>query len=103
MTKNTATYVVNFGLPNTVLIGGLRVSELTGPHDFDVIVGMDVINFGDFAITNLGGKTCVSFRVPPGPRIDFVEHHEKLRYRAVGKRKKCSCGSGKPYKRCHGK
>ena len=32
--------------------------------DYDVIIGMDVIMFGDFVITNADGKTTFQFRTP---------------------------------------
>lgn len=38
----------------------------------DILIGMNVINFGDFAITNPGGNTQFSFRVPGHGDIDFV-------------------------------
>jgi hypothetical protein len=34
---------------------------------------MDVINRGDFAITNFEGKTKMSFRVPSGVETDYVK------------------------------
>lgn len=37
----------------------------------DLLIGMDVIYLGDFAITNYRGKTCFSFRIPSKGFIDF--------------------------------
>ena len=31
----------------------------------DLIIGMDIIQYGDFAISNSGGKTLFSFTIPP--------------------------------------
>ncbi|MBL4652506.1 MAG: hypothetical protein JKY53_06525 [Flavobacteriales bacterium] len=42
-------------------------------NNFEIIVGMDVINQGDFAITNQAGKTTFSFRLPSETTIDFQE------------------------------
>ena len=39
----------------------------------DVLIGMDIISRGDFAITHPGGRTKFSFRVPSQADIDFVE------------------------------
>ena len=39
--------------------------------EYDVIIGMDVICKGDFAITNLNGKTTFSFRIPSEKEIVF--------------------------------
>jgi hypothetical protein len=37
----------------------------------DIIIGMDIITQGDFAITNFGGNTFFSFRMPSIQTIDF--------------------------------
>jgi len=37
-----------------------------------LLIGMDIINLGDFAITNAIGKTTFSFRIPSVQEIDFV-------------------------------
>ena len=39
---------------------------------FDVLIGMDIITKGDFAITNPDGTTKFSFRIPSQADIDFV-------------------------------
>lgn len=38
----------------------------------DVLIGMDIINQGDFAITNQNDKTMLSFRMPSRESIDFT-------------------------------
>ncbi len=66
-------YFVSIVLPNGVRFNGVKVTEvksLNGP--FEVLIGMDIISYGDFAISNFGGKTTVSFRVPSIPVVDFV-------------------------------
>jgi hypothetical protein len=53
-------------------IRNVRVTEFIDENDFDVIIGMDIITCGDFAISNYGRKTVVSFRIPSqNPPIDF--------------------------------
>lgn len=42
----------------------------------DVLIGMDVITQGDFAITNNGGMTTFSFRTPSLTTIDFGQEPE---------------------------
>jgi hypothetical protein len=60
-------------LPNQVEIPNVRVAEFIDNGKFDVIVGMDLITLGDFSITNHGGLSVVSFRMPPGDKhIDYV-------------------------------
>lgn len=67
-----ATYLVNIFLPNQTEIIGVRVSENTISGG-DVLIGMDIITHGDFAITNYNGQTWWTFRVPSNEPIDFVE------------------------------
>jgi hypothetical protein len=66
-------YDVNVVLPNLVHVPNLVVTR-GDFSDIDVIVGMDIIGLGDFAVTNFGGVTKFSFRVPSQRHIDFVEH-----------------------------
>ena len=39
----------------------------------DVLIGMDLIGQGDFAITNFEGNTTLSFGMPSCIEIDFVK------------------------------
>jgi hypothetical protein len=66
------TYLVNIYLPNRVVIQTIRVSEgaIAGT---ELLLGMDIIAQGDFAITNYEGKTWWTFRIPSNEPIDFVE------------------------------
>jgi predicted aspartyl protease len=66
------TYLVNLYLPNRVAIVAARVSE-GSIGGCDVLLGMDIISHGDFAITNHNGQTHWTFRVPSLGPIDFVE------------------------------
>ena len=66
------TYLVNIGLPNRVAYPGVRVTKARLLVDADVLIGMDIISTGDFAVTNLDGLTKFSFRVPSLEHIDFV-------------------------------
>lgn len=100
-------YLVNLVLPNGVGIQAVKVTEgiLKGT---DVLIGMDVITLGDFSITNFGGKTTFSFRIPSVEEVDFVAHgsphipnvnpHKKIQ-----RNDPCPCKSGKKYKNCCGK
>lgn len=51
------TYMVNLGLPNKVVVGGVLVAEGIIGDGVGAIIGMDVINQSDFAITNVNGKS----------------------------------------------
>ncbi len=72
--SETETFLVNVFLPNRVVIHGVKVS-LGNIGSIDVLVGMDIIGHGDFAVSNAGGKTTFSFRVPSFEEIDFVRQH----------------------------
>lgn len=39
----------------------------------DMLIGMDIIHFGDFAISNYNDETCFCFRYPPQGLIDFIK------------------------------
>lgn len=68
----TDTYLVNIALPNKLVFFGVRVTK----GDFvggDILIGMNIINKGDFAVTNHNGTTKFSFRVPSQGHIDFVQ------------------------------
>jgi len=98
------TYLVNILLVNKVEVYQLRVTEgvIIGP--VDVLVGMDIIGNGDFAVTNKDGKTVFTFRFPSIERIDFVQNPYKenplLAPQKIGRNVPCPCGSGKKYKNC---
>jgi hypothetical protein len=95
------SYLVNFFLPNKVGFAGIQVSECKNiVGDFGAIIGMDIISQGDLAITNIGGKTCMTFRVPSAEKIDFVAEINKKKFSGVGRNSPCPCGSGKKFKRC---
>ena len=69
---NVDTFLVNIQLPNEVMVIG--VPAMKGfLNETDALIGMNIINQGDFAVTNLNGKTKFSFRYPSLVDIDFVE------------------------------
>ena len=97
------THVVHFYLPHGVTIAGVLVTEFAGTPSFAGIIGMDVITLGDFSITNVAAKTCMSFRTPSRSTIDYVTEHNHALYAGVGRNDPCPCGSGNKFKRCHGR
>ncbi len=65
-------YMAHLFLPNFPVFAYLEVLEFQDTSDnCDIIIGMDIITQGDFAITNLGGNTFFSFRMPSLQTIDF--------------------------------
>ncbi|OIN95882.1 MAG: hypothetical protein AUJ48_02475 [Deltaproteobacteria bacterium CG1_02_45_11] len=67
-------YLVNFILRNNVGVIGVRVTEGRLSGDINVLIGMDMINFGDFAVTNHNRNTTFTFRIPSLQTIDFVKY-----------------------------
>ncbi len=107
------SYLVDLYLPNNVRIVGVQVTEsndqtgrnLDGQIRFDIIIGMDVITLGDFAITNKDNLTSFTFQTPSSHRFNFVKElieSDKSRFNQ-GRNKPCGCGSGRKFKDCHGK
>lgn len=70
--KECNTYCIDIILPNDVIIRNLNVFEVH-LNDGDALIGMDVIRFGDFTISNFNGKTKLSFRIPSQQETDYVK------------------------------
>lgn len=99
-------FLVNIILPNKALFPCLHVTKLD-IAGADMLIGMDVISQGDFAVTHKDGKTVFSFRIPSAEEIDFVKevdhppHLQLVREGPkVGRNDLCPCGSGIKSKRC---
>jgi len=84
----------------------LKVTDGDLSPNVDVLIGMDIIGLGDFAVTNKDGKTVFSYRMPSMECIDFVKQKRSGSITPsppVGRNAPCPCGSGKKYKKCCGK
>ncbi|MBI2096269.1 MAG: retropepsin-like domain-containing protein [Candidatus Taylorbacteria bacterium] len=89
------TYLVNITLPNGVMVGQVRVTEVklipddntSNERQPQLLIGMDIIGLGDFAVTNTEGKTVLSFRVPSVEEIDFVPRAKEDNVMESGNRK----------------
>ncbi len=76
----TNTYLVNILLPNNVTVGQVRVTEVKLKQDTNtpeqhrpqLLIGMDIIGMGDFAITSGAGNTILTFRTPSIKELDFI-------------------------------
>lgn len=67
------TYLVDIILPNNVKIDGLQVCDSSiGKQKLDMLIGMDIITKGDFAVSNYANKTAFSFRTPSENKINYV-------------------------------
>ena len=68
------TYCIDLVLPNKITVKQLKVNDSEiGKQGIDILIGMDVISGGDFAVSNFMGKTVLSFRVPSEKRTDYVK------------------------------
>ena len=101
-------------LPNNLQIQNVMVSSGNLGEGVDFLIGMDIITLGDFSITNLNGNTMFSFRFPSCETINYVEQAKQFQKKDLEKQLKfmekemkkggkCSCGSGRQFRYCHGK
>ncbi|MDR0289479.1 MAG: retropepsin-like domain-containing protein [Treponema sp.] len=66
-------------LPNDLVIDKNRFYVCNLPSGIDMLIGMDIIQLGNFHISNTDGKTQFSFVVPPLPSLyDLAEEAQKL-------------------------
>jgi hypothetical protein len=65
-------YMINLVLNKELRIMNLPVmdSEI-GKQGIDILIGMDIISLGDFAISNFEGKTQFSFRIPSQEHVEY--------------------------------
>jgi hypothetical protein len=57
-------YYLDISLSKNIKIHNIKVSDFADNKNFDVLLGMDIITMGDFALTNDNGNTVFSFRIP---------------------------------------
>ena len=79
--SGTATlnkYIINLILNQELRITGVPVmdSEI-GNQGIDVLIGMDIISVGDFAVSNFDKKTQFTFRIPSQEHVDYKENKKK--------------------------
>lgn len=113
--KTVPVYQIKLTLNNQNISLTTLVTECDelsdGNQDIAMLIGMNIINMGDFCISNYKGRTLMTFRVPSCETIDYVaeisEFNRCLKVHDIKVQKKipdkCACGSGKDFKNCHGK
>jgi hypothetical protein len=70
----SSLYDVDILFPNRMMTRIIKAAEFSGNHEFDFIVGMDILRMTDMAITNANGITVLSLRSPPNDEhIDFTQ------------------------------
>lgn len=108
--QDVNVYFVNITLNNkniSVSIFVTECEELSEDNSVGMLIGMNIITKGDFAVTNYLGNTTMSFRIPSLQKIDFVTGmkagQQVIKYNITGRNDQCPCGSGKKFKQCCGK
>ena len=92
--KNVDRYMAEVLLPNNVLVNDVIVNDSEiGSQGIIALIGMDIIQLGDFSVSNFNNKTFFSFRIPSKKHVNYVDDiHLEQR---IGKRH----GKGKKKKR----
>ena len=74
------TYIVDIALPVNVAFSNVNVTECDiNSKNANVLIGMDIIQTGDFAIANANNKTTFSFCIPPHKNpIDLLEKSNRV-------------------------
>lgn len=68
------SYLVDIILRNNVTVKSIKVNDSAiGGQGIDMLIGMDIIRYGDLSITNVNNKTVFSFRIPSIQAVDYVE------------------------------
>ena len=67
--ENVPTFLVDIELPNKLIVPNLTVT--LGVLQVDVLIGMDIISKGDFAVTHPSGHTKFTFKMPATDDIDY--------------------------------
>ena len=69
---------VSIKLPNLVEVKNYNVTVCNLVKDVDLLIGMDIIQLGDFSISNGAGKTLFTFAMPPfEDKIDLYKRSIK--------------------------
>lgn len=75
--KDVNVYLVDVALPSKAVIRNVLACESEiGDQGIDALIGMNIINLGDFAVSN-NKKTYFTFRVPSEEHIDFIVEDKK--------------------------
>ena len=68
----TFIYNIDIVINNEVMFQNWNVmGSKIGAQGIDILIGMDIISKGDFAISNFNGKTQFSFRIPSKKDVDY--------------------------------
>jgi hypothetical protein len=68
--ENCLLYLVSMLLPHQIIFPHVEVIE-SNISSCDLLIGMDIINQGDLAVSNYQNETAFTFRMPSIQRLDF--------------------------------
>lgn len=83
-TRQSDVYAVSLHLPQGVITDPILAIDVESIVDADVLVGMDVIGMGDFAVTHSDGNTSMSFCIPS---MHDTNYNETMRRRIAHQNK----------------
>lgn len=73
-TSERDTYLVDVNLPNDVRINDVCVIDSDiEKQNIGMLIGMNIINLGDFTVSNFQNKTTFTFRMPSESTTDYVK------------------------------
>jgi len=82
-TKEVDVVYVTIELPNRVFKQTIEAAVCDMAPNSKMLIGMDIISLGDFALSNGNDQTLFSFAVPPfKDKIDFSKRIKKLGVRS---------------------
>ena len=85
ISENVPTFLAAIELPNKLIVSNLTVT--LGTLQVDVLIGMDIISRGDFAVTHPKGNTKFTFSMPAKDDIDYFRESASEQTRALMDRK----------------
>ena len=70
--------LITLELPNSVIKKNIKAAVCNMTSNYGMIIGMDIISLGDFALSNGKEQTLFSFAVPPfQEKIDFTKRQNE--------------------------
>lgn len=72
--ESRPAYDIDLYLPNNSIIRHVHVAETEiGNQKIDLLIGMDIITKGDFAVSNHHGRTTFTFRMPSQKETSYYD------------------------------
>lgn len=80
--KMCPVYLASIWLPNKLIFSAVKVTVLP-INRFDILIGMDIIGWGDFAFTNKNNTSLFSFCFPSQEHIDFTGKQKHIQNKPI--------------------